>query len=209
MSSFALESSGLFLPQRKLVRPSSPWIPTPAVEEYFGEFDRKDRNTLGALILKPIPERMKILQMAGTMCNFLTKSLLDLALGKTAYTGPTTSIYFGLWAAAIDDTLVGNTGSECAYTSYARLALTDNATIFAAGTGTTTYTKTFPSDAVKSWATSTGTGTNNTVTYMGMLDGNAGTTADKGLFWCTITSVTINNGDTPQLAQNAVTVVGD
>lgn len=206
---FALDPSGLYLPQRKLVRPTSPFIPCPAVEEYFGELDRKARNALGALILKPVRERINVLKMAGTMCNFATKAVMDLVLGKTAYTGPTTNIYFGLWAAAIDDTLAGNTASECAYTSYARLGLLDSATIFAAGTGTGAYTKTFPSDAVKSWATSTGTGTNNTVTYLGMLDGNLGTSADKGLFWCTITSVTINNGDTPQLAQNAVTVVGD
>lgn len=74
-------------------------------------------------------------------------------------------------------------------------------------TGTTTYTNTFPSDATKSWAASTG-GT-ATVTYLGWLNGNLGTTADKGLAWCSVTLVTINSGDTPQIAQNAQTATLD
>jgi hypothetical protein len=148
----------------------------------------------------------KLLLMAGTEANYLTKAISDLVYGKTAYAGETT--WFGaLYTAAIDDTFAGNTANEAAYTSYARLSLTNNTTIFAAGSGTTTYTKTFPSDAVKSWATSTG-GT-STCTYLGFLNGNAGTSADKGGPWASITSTTINSGDTPQLAQNAVSVVRD
>jgi hypothetical protein len=189
----------------KLIIPRSPLIPCPAVEEFFPWFDKKERKAVGETILKA---RDGVLQMAGSLCNYSSKALQDLLWGKTAYAGETT-IYGGLWAAAIDDTLLGNTASECAYTSYARLALTNNTTIFAVGSGATTYTKSFPSDAAKSWATSTGTGTNNTATYLGFLNGNAGTSADKGLAWCTITSTTINNGDTPQLAVNAVTVVQD
>lgn len=190
----------------KLVIPRSPIIPCPAIEELFGFFDKKERKFIGDALRKPLKDRIRF--MAGSLANYSSKALEDLLWGKTAYAGETT-VYGGLWAAAIDDTFAGNTASECAYTSYARLALTNNTTIFATGTGTTTYTKTFPSDAAKSWATSTGTGTNNTVTYLGFLNGNAGTSADKGLAWCTITSTVINNGDTPQLAQNAVTVVQD
>lgn len=190
----------------KLIVQCSPIIPCPAIEELFGFFDKKERKFIGDALLKPLQDRIRF--MAGSLANYSSKSLQDLLFGKTAYAGETT-IYAGLWAAAIDDTFAGNTGSECAYTSYARLSLTNNTTIFPAGTGTTTYTKTFPGDAAKSWATSTGTGTNNTVTYLGFLNGNAGTSADKGLAWCTITSTTIANGDTPQLAQNATTVVQD
>jgi hypothetical protein len=182
----------------------SMWVPGEAFEEFFPWFGAKDRKTLGDLLLKPIKER--ILMMAGDFCFDMTKAIADLPFGATAYGLTNTTLYFGLWAAAIGDTLEGNAASECAYGSYARLALTNNTTIFAAGTGTTNYTKTFPSDAVKSFVTSTATGTNNTVTYLGILNGNAGTTSDKGYAWCTITSTTINSGDTPQLAQNAVTV---
>ena len=147
-----------------------------------------------------------IRRMAGSAANYASTQLANLLLGKTAYAGATT-IYAGLWTSALDDTFNGATAGEAAYTSYARLALTNNTTIFAAGTGTTTYTKTFPSDAAKSFATSTG-GT-STVTYMGFLDGNAGSSADHGLLWCSVTNTTINSGNTPQIAQNAVTVVFD
>lgn len=189
----------------KIIAPNSPWIPCPAIEELFGNMDKKIKEAIGALILKPLKERIAVL-MSGSLANFSSKSIEDSIWGKTAFTAATT-IYFGLWTAALDDTLAGNTANEATYTSYARLGLTNNTTIFAAGSGTTTYTKTFPSDATKSFATSTG-GT-STVTYLGILDGNAGTSGDHGYAWCSVTSTTINNGDTPQLAQNAVTVVQD
>lgn len=145
--------------------------------------------------------------MAGSVANYASTKLGDLLFGKTAYAGETT-IYAGLWAGALTSAFNGATSSECGYTSYARLSLTNNNTIFAAGSGTTgAYTKTFPSDATKNFATSTGTGTNNTITYLGFLNGNAGSSADKGLAYCSITSVTINSGDTPQLAQNATSGV--
>ena len=192
----------------KLIVPSSPLIPCAAIEGLFPVMDKRDRIKIGDLLLKPLPERWNVLKMAGSLANYSSKKIQDLIWGATAYTAPAT-VYANLWAAALDDTFNGATASKCAYTSYAALSLTNNTTIFAAGTGTTTYTKTFPSDTAKSWPTSTGTGTNNTVTYLGFLDGNAGSAADNGLAWCTITSTTINNGDTPQLAQNAVTVVQD
>jgi hypothetical protein len=46
--------------------------------------------------------------MAGSDANYLSKALGDLAFGKTAYAGETT-IYGGLWTAALDDTFAGNT----------------------------------------------------------------------------------------------------
>jgi hypothetical protein len=196
--------SAVYVP--RLVIPRSPLVPTLGIEEIFPILDKWDRKKIGDLLLKPMEERVNILKMAGSLANYASKAIQDLLWGKTAYAGETT-IYAGLWTAAIDDTFAGNTASEAAYTSYARLALTNNTTIFAAGSGTTTYAKSFPSDAAKSFVTSTG-GT-STVTYLGLLNGNAGTSADKGMAWCSVTSTTINSGDTPQLAQNAVTVTQD
>jgi hypothetical protein len=198
----------LALPGPKLINRSSGWVPCPAIEDLFPQWPKELKKHFGDLLLKPIKERIAV-AMAGTIAFDLTKAIMDLPFGATAFGLTNTTLYFGLWAAAISDTLEGNAASECAYTSYARLALTNNTTIFATGSGTTTYTKTFPSDAVKSFTASTGTGTNNTVTYLGILNGNAGTTADKGYAWCSVTSTTINSGDTPQLAQNAVSVVMD
>jgi len=201
-------SPGGVILRPKLIIPTIPLVPCPPIEEIFSDIPKALKEYWGKLLLKPIKERVAVL-MAGSLANSLSKALQDIPFGATSFSLTNTTVYFGLWAAALDDTLAGNTASECAYTSYVRLGLTNNTTIFAAGTGTTTYTKTFPSDATKSFQTSTGTGTNNTVTYLGILNGNAGTTADKGYAWCSVTSTTINNGDTPQLAQNAITVVQD
>jgi hypothetical protein len=192
----------------KMIVRTSPWVPCPAIEELFPQWPSKLKDYFGKLLGLPLKDRIAVL-MSGSMAFTLSKALIDLPFGATAFGLTNTTLYHGLWAAALDDTLAGNTGSESAYTSYARLGLTNNTTIFAAGSGTTTYTKTFPSDATKSFATSTGTGTNNTITYLGILNGNAGTSGDKGYAWCSVTSTTINNGDTPQLAQNAVTLVQD
>lgn len=189
-----------------LIRPNSPFIPMPAIEELFNDIGPKLKEFWGKLISMPLKERIGVM-MSGSLAFDLSKSIIDLPFGATAFGLTNTTLYFALYTAAVTDTVEGNTANEAAYTSYARLALTNNTTIFAAGTGTTTYTKTFPSDATKSWATSTG-GT-STVTFMAILNGNAGTTADKGYGWCSVTSTTINSGDTPQLAQNAVTLVMD
>lgn len=185
--------------------PSSPWLPTKlGIEIVRDRLERPDMRLIDRLFKSSLRDRL--LLMAGSDSNYLSKSLGDLVFGKTAYTGETT-LYHGLWTAALDDTFTGATASEAGYTSYARLSLTNNTTIFAAGSGTTTYSKTWPSDAVKSWPASTGG--SSVVTYLGVLNGNAGTSADKGVVWCSVTSVTINSGDTPQLTQNTVTQTRD
>ena len=190
----------------KLIQPTSLWLPTKhGAELAWSDLDKDVKKLFDRFFKLPtLKEKMQL--MSGSLANFGSKSLQDSMFGKTAFTAAVT-IYFGLWTAAIDDTLLGNTASEATYTSYVRLGLTNNTTIFAAGSGTTTYTKTFPSDAAKSFATSTGS--TATVTFLGILDGNLGTSADKGYAWCSVTSTTINSGDTPQLAQNAITVVQD
>jgi len=200
--------TAIAIPQPKLIVPSSPWFPTRlGAEAIWDELTRAERRLVDRLLKLPsLREKIGAVLMAGSDANYLSAKLGGLAFGKTAYAGETT-IFVGLWTAALDDTFTGATASESAYTSYARLSLTNNTTIFAAGTGTTTSVNTWPSDATKSWAASTG-GT-STVTYMGALNGNAGSSADKGMVWCTVTSVTINSGDTPQLAQNAVSQTRD
>ena len=205
---FDVSPNGVILPASpKLIVPTSLWHPTKVgLEVAWNNLDRDVRKFFDKY-LKASPKE-RILMMAGSLANFSSKAIQDSIWGKTAFTAATT-IYFGLWAAALDDTFAGNTASEAGYTSYARLGLTNNTTIFAAGSGTTTYSKTFPSDAAKYFATSTGTGTNNTITYLGALDGNLCTSADHGYAWCSVTSTTINSGDTPQLAQNAITVTQD
>ncbi len=182
------------------------WHPTKSgAELLWGGLEKAERKIVDAYF-KLDKLRDRILMMSGSDAVYLSQKLGELAFGKTAYTGDTT-IFVGLWTAALDDTFLGNTANEAAYTSYARMSLTNNSTIFAAGSGTTTRTQTWPSDTFKNFATSTGGSA--TVTSMGALNGNAGSSADKGMVWASVTSVAIANGDTPQLAQNAVSQVRD
>jgi hypothetical protein len=202
--------TAIAIPQPKLILPSSPWFPTRlGAEVIWDELTRAERRLVDRLLKLPsLREKIGAVLMAGSDGNYLSAKLAGLVDGKTAYAGETTW-FIGLWASALDDTMTGATSGEAAYTSYGRMSLTNNTTIFPAGTGTTTNVNTWPGDATKSFAASTGTGTNNTITYMAKLNGNAGTSADKCGCWCTVTSVTINSGDTPQLAQNAVSQTRD
>jgi len=140
--------------------------------------------------------------MAGSKSNYLSKKLLDLPLSATAFTAAS-PIYAALWTSALDDTSTGATAGEAAYTSYARVAITNNATNWPAATGSTTATKsnanaiTFPAS----------TGGTSTVTYMCLVDSASG--AGNIYYWCTVTSVTVNSGDTPQIAASAFSVVED
>ncbi len=205
MSDYAINPHGVYVPVRL-----GTLMPTKfGLEILWDELDAAERKIADKYLrigkyVNSLKDR--ILLMAGSDANYLSQKLGDLAFGKTAYAGETT-IFGGLWTAALDDTFNGATSSEAAYTSYARLSLTNNTTIFAGGTGTTTYSKSWPSDAAKNWPTSTGG--SSTVTYFGALNGNAGSSADKGMVWASVTSTAIASGDTPQLAQNAVTQTRD
>lgn len=183
------------------------WMPTKfGAEVIWDDLGKTERKIIDTVFGKGRTLKDRFVAMAGSDANYLSIQLANLAFGKTAYAGEAI-IYLGLWTAALDDTFLGNTANETTYTSYARMSLNNNTTIFANGTGTTTYAKTWPSDATKSWAASTGS--TSTITYMGALNGNAGSSSDKGMVWCSVTSVTINSGDTPQLAQNAVSQTRD
>lgn len=196
--------SAIVLPDSpKLIVPSI-FVPDVAIEDLFGTMSTEAVKLTKRLLKLDWKDRVRL--MSGSQANYLTTSISNLVWGKTAYAGETT-YHVGLWTAALDDTLLGNVANEATYTSYARLALTNNTTIFAAGSGTTTRTNQWPSDATKFFVTSAGG--SSTITYMGVLNGNAGTSADKGIVWASVTSQAIGLGDTPQLAQNAVTYVGD
>lgn len=202
----AVALPGIWVPERpKILTPRGPIIPCPAIEELFPEFSAKTRKFFGDLLRKPLRERIRF--MTGSLSGYASKAALDEFFGATDYSAAT-PLYLGLWTAALDDTFDGSTASETDYGSYARLSLTNNTTIFAAGSGTTPYSKTFPSDAAKSFTTASGAST-NPVTYAGWLDGNAGSSADNGIAWCSVTSTPINNGDTPQVAQDAFTLTLD
>lgn len=170
----------------------------PAAETLLPWLTAPSRKTLGELLRRPLAVAV------GSLSNFAVKGLMDELLGATNFTAAGT-YYWGLWTSALDQTFNGATSGEANYTSYARASLTNNTTNYPAGSGTGDYAKTFPASTL-SWATSTGG--SSTVTYLGMLDGNAGTSADHGIAYWSVTSTAIASGDTPQLAGSAATMTG-
>ena len=69
--------------------------------------------------------------MAGSLSNFLEDELLDHVFGAAAYTAPAT-VHVALFTAAPTD---AGGGTEVTGGSYARLAVTNNATNFPAASG--------------------------------------------------------------------------
>lgn len=174
---------------------------TPAAEVLLPDLTRANRRILERLIRFP-----NVLQMAGSLSAYLAGKLVEEAFGGVAYTSATNT-YLGLWAATLDDTSTGSTASEAGYTSYARtlIGTANNQTdAWNAATGTTT--KTVTNKNAITCPTSTGTGTNNTITYAAILD--ASTTGNM-LCWASVTSTTINNGDTPKVNASAFSIVQD
>lgn len=139
---------------------------------------------------------------AGSKSNYLSKKLLDLPLSATAFSAAT-PIYAALWTATLDDTSTGATAGEAAYTSYARVSITNNATNFPNATGTTTATKSNAN--AFTWPASTGS--TATITFMCLVDSSSG--AGNIYYWCSVTSTPVNLGDTPQTNASAFTVVED
>lgn len=143
-----------------------------------------------------------LVRWAGSKSNYLSKKLLDLPVGAAAFTAPVT-VYCGLWTSTLDDTSTSATAGEAAYTSYARVAITNNSTNFPNSTGTTTATKsngtaiTFPAS----------TGGSATVTFLGLFDVSSG--AGNMLYWCSVTSTAIASGDTPQVAVSGLSFTED
>lgn len=128
--------------------------------------------------------------MAGSFSDFLELEVLDHVFGAAAYTAPVT-IYVGLWTAALTDASTGSTAGEVSGGSYARVAVTNNATNFpaaAAGAKSNGTAVTFPT-ATASWGT---------VTYVGLLDAAS---AGNLLAWADLTtSKTVSSGDTASFA---------
>lgn len=128
----------------------------------------------------------------GSFSDFLEKEILDHIFSKVTYTAPAT-LYVGLWTAALNDASTGSSANEVSGGSYARVAVTNNATNWPAATGTTATKSngtviTFP----------TATGSWGTVTYFAILDA---ATAGNILGWAILTqSKAIGSGDTASFA---------
>ena len=125
--------------------------------------------------------------MAGSKSNYLENEILDHVLGGGDYTRPAT-VYVALYTAAPSDT---GGGTEVSGGSYARVAVTNNATNFPAA-----------SDGEKSNGTEitfeTATANWGEVVAFGILDAS---TSGNLLLWADLTaSKTIDSGDTAKFA---------
>src|SRR5262252_1871952 len=104
MSELAVSPGGVILPQLKPLKPSSLWYPTKnGLELTWNDLD-KDVKGLYDKWLKAPTKNLKdlVMHMSGSLANYGSKQIQDSMWGKTAFTAATT-IYFGLWAAALDD----------------------------------------------------------------------------------------------------------
>lgn len=126
--------------------------------------------------------------MAGTKSDFLENEILDHILSAATYTAPVTT-YIGLWTATLSDTSTGSTAGEVSGGTYARVALTNNATNWPASSAGA------KSNGI---AIDFGTATANwgTVTHFAILDA---ATLGNILYWGDLTvSKVINSGDSAQ-----------
>jgi hypothetical protein len=134
--------------------------------------------------------------MAGSKSDFLELELLDHVLGNAAYSAPAT-VYVGLYTAAPTD---AGGGTEVTGGSYARVAVTNNATNWpaaAAGAKSNGTAITFPT-ATASWGT---------VLAFGIFDA---VSAGNLLYWADLTvSKTVGDGDTAEFAIGDIDITED
>lgn len=132
---------------------------------------------------------------------YLSKKIADLTYSQAAFTSVAT-IYFKLSTAAFDNSKTGATIAEASYTSYAPVAVTNNATVFPAATGTTTAVKTGSNSGAITWPQNTGTGQTMLSAFT---NDNASAGAGNNYHGADIASTTINTLDTPSISTNGFT----
>lgn len=134
--------------------------------------------------------------MAGSKADYLENKVLDHVLGGGDYTRPAT-VYMALFTVARGES---TTGTEVTGGSYARVAITNNATNWPAASGgskSNGTTISFP-QATASWGTVVG---------WGLFD--ASTTGNCLYYGDLTTSKTIGSGDTASFAASAVVITED
>lgn len=150
----------------------------------------------GVLVFKPKIRSLRdlVVWASGKSNDWITK-VENAIWNHAAITFPST-LYFALWTATLSATSTGSTAGEAAYTGYARVAVTANTTNFPASSGGSSI----QNATAITWGANTGS--SETETYIAVLDAS---TAGNILYWGSITSTTINNGDTPQINTSGLT----
>jgi hypothetical protein len=133
----------------------------------------------------------------GSMSDYLEDEILDHILGNASW-GPAATVYVGLWTATLSDTSTGATAGEVSGGSYARVAVTNNATNFPAASGGAKTT-----GAAVDFGTASGSW--GTVTDWCIVDSSSG--AGNIYYYGTLTaSKTIASGDSAQFASGDIDI---
>lgn len=143
--------------------------------------------------------------MSGSKSNYLSKKLIEEAIGSVAYTSAT-HVYMALCTTLPDDTSTGSTIVETDYASYARTEIgtgNNQTDSWNAATGTTTAVVTNKNAITFPAATGAST---NPIVGVAVVDASS---AGNVLYWASVTSTAIANGDTPKINATAFTVTED
>jgi hypothetical protein len=143
--------------------------------------------------------------MSGSKSNYLTKKLLEEALGGVGYTPPSNT-YLALCTTLPDDTSTGSTIVETDYAGYARtlIGTANNQTdAWNAASGTTTASVSNKNAITCPAATGAST---NPLVGVAIVDAASG---GNVLYWASLTSTPIAVGDTPKINAGGFTVTED
>lgn len=135
----------------------------------------------------------------GSFSNYLEDKLLDHAFGGGDYTRPAT-VYVALCTTTPTDSSTGSTIVEPSGGSYARVAVTNNATNFPASSGGSKSNGT-------AITFTTASGSWGTVTAVALVDASS---AGNVMAWGALTaSKTVDSGDTVSFAIGALVITLD
>lgn len=143
--------------------------------------------------------------MAGSKSSYLSKKLIEEAIGGVAYTSAA-NVYLALCTTLPDDTSTGTSIVETDYASYARTQIgtgNNQTDAWNAATGTTTAVVT-NKNAI-TCPTATGAST-NPIVGIAVVDA---ATLGNILYWASVNSTPIANGDTPKINASALSVTED
>lgn len=134
--------------------------------------------------------------LASGKSNYYISKILNQFWNATSYSFPAT-LYFALWTATLSASSTGSTAGEAAYTGYARVAVTANTTNFPVSSGGSNI----QNGTAITWGANSGVAS-ETETYVMVADASS---TGNSLMWGSITSTTVNVGDTPQININGLT----
>lgn len=151
----------------------------------------------GILVFRPVVRSLKdFVLWASGKSNYYISKVLNVFWNATAFSFPT-PMFFALWTATLTASSTGSTAGEAAYTGYSRVSVTANTTNFpASSSGSAIQNAT-----AITWGANSGA-SSETETFVAVLDASS---TGNIIYWGSITSTTVNVGDTPQINVNGLT----